>query len=413
MHILKAVMFPLLAVGSALALLLAMGKPWEKQFLKGGVIGAFFIKIAGCVLLYTLKPSLIRYSDARSFYLPQTLRLLSGEVPNRDFVSSYSFLFTPVLATPVKLWPSPGSIALEMILVETAMLWIYIARCRREAWDGGWRVAFLYALSPFSCYWVAVSGHNGVLIAFWVMLSLVLAERGRAALAGIAAALAFLTAKVLALLAWPGLVLFDREKRLARLLPLCVSLAAVASLSLAGVDSLGPLRGELRSSTHGNIWHIIGIVAPAIRGVVSWPYLPILAFLVFFVPMCVLFLRAYDRRYRFDRGAAFVAATFLLFLALSRKGFSTYLIMGLPFVIHAIFRSGHPRTFPMLFLILLEAIGFIEESHGGDSFGVFLIDGARIVSYAALFVFCFTAAVRESAENAQPAFRQRDPQENS
>jgi hypothetical protein len=36
MHMLKAVMFPLLAVGSALAHVLAMEKPCEERFLKWG-----------------------------------------------------------------------------------------------------------------------------------------------------------------------------------------------------------------------------------------------------------------------------------------------------------------------------------------------------------------------------------------
>lgn len=409
LHALKAVMFPLLAIGSALALLLAAGKPWEERFLRGGVIGAVFAKIAGCVLLYTLQPSLIRYSDTRSFYLPQTLRLLSGEVPNRDFVSSYSFLFTPLLAPAVRLWGSPGSIALVMILAETAMLWVYLARCRTEAWKGGWRVAFLYALSPFSCYWVAISGHNSVLIAFWVMLGLVLAERGGAAFAGTAAALAFLTSKVLALLAWPGLVLFDREKRITRLMPMVGSLAAVACLALAGVDSLSPLREEMRSSTHGNLWQLVGLVVPGLREAAAWPYLPVAAFLVLFAPLVALFLKGHDSRYRFDRGSAFVAATFLLFLAVSRKGYSTYLIMALPLVIHTIFRSGRSRALPMLCVILLGSIGFIEESHGGDSPGAFLVDGARIVSYLSLLVFCVLAVARGPAGGGQPALRHADP----
>jgi hypothetical protein len=403
-HLLKSVMFPALAVGSAAALWMAMGKPWETRFLKTAVIGAVFVKFAGCVLLYTLAPDLIRYSDARTFYLPQTLQLLSGDIPNRDFASSYSLLFTPLLAIPVKLWASPGSIVLAMILVETAMIWIYVGRCRGKAAPDGWRVAFLYAVSPFSFYWIAISGHNSILIAFWVMLALVSAEKGRATLSGIAAALGFLTAKILALLAWPGLILFDRGKRWARALPMGVSLAAVAGLTLAGIDSISPLRAEMQTATRGNLWHIIGAIAPGAGEAAAWPYLPIGVFAAVFIPLCALYFRSQESGNRFDKTAAFVAATFLLFLAVSRKGYSTYLIMALPFVVHTIAHGARGSAaggrlrlaLPMLPLVFLGAVGFIEEFHGGGLGRLLLVHGLRIVAYVFLAAFCFAASIRET-----------------
>ena len=108
----KALVFVTLAVGSTAAFLLVRNKPWEERFLKRAVVTATLVKLVGCVLVYVFWPSLIQHSDARQFYLPQTLDLLSGKLRNKDIPTprpcwrirtSWAWVFPQT-----KRWPCGG-----------------------------------------------------------------------------------------------------------------------------------------------------------------------------------------------------------------------------------------------------------------------------------------------------------------
>jgi hypothetical protein len=364
----------------------------------GSVVGATIAKFLICLAVYSWWPSLVLHSDARNYYLPQTLDFLSGKIPNRDFVSSYSILFTPLLAVPVKLWSSPGSIVLTMLLAETGMLIVYLRRCaKRSDSNLGWRAAFLYTLSPFSFYWVGISGHNGVLIAFWMMASLVLAEGGKAVAAGIAGAFGFLTTKVLAILAWPGLVFFDR-KWVKRVLPLTVTIVGVVGLMAVGVDSLAPIRREFGSVTTGNLWFLLGEVIPGLGGARMWPYVPMVAFGVLFAVMFLLYWKRGGSAIGFDRATAFVAATNLLFLIVSKKAFSFYLVMTLIFVTHTLVRDERRLLRNLLPLAFLGSVGFVEEIHSTDRLSLVVLEILRIAAYAWCLVVCCQVFVGERSQ---------------
>ena len=51
---------------------------------------------------------------------------MAGEIPHRDFTTSYGLLFPYLLAPGLLLWRSVGAVVLTMILVETAMLAVYV-----------------------------------------------------------------------------------------------------------------------------------------------------------------------------------------------------------------------------------------------------------------------------------------------
>ena len=395
MNDLKGLFFVALAVGSTVAFLFARNRSWEERFLKRGVVTAILVKFVCCVIIYVFWPSLIQYSDARQFYLPQTIELLSGKIPNKDFMSSYSILFLPIFALPVKLWPSAGSIVLTMLAVETAMLSLYLKRCWRHSWSGGWQVAFLYSWSPFSIYWVAMSGHNSILIAFWIMLGLILAENGRAVLSGVAAAMALLTSKILALLAWPALVFYSREGWIRRIAPMALSFVLIGVLMLFGIDSISPIRHELAFYTTGNLWSISGKLFQGVAPNNVWPFLPMIAFTLLYAPMCIAFLKRNTKNYRFDKVVAFVAATNLLFLVMSKKAFSYYLIMSLIFVFHTVIVHKHRLVFNLLLLAFLGAISRLEQIHGWDNKWI-IIETLRIVSYTYLLIVCFGSSIRRA-----------------
>jgi hypothetical protein len=207
-----------LALGSAAAFLICRDKPQEVRLYRRAVLVASAARIVGCILLYTLAPELNLWSDATRHYYPQTVRVLAGQIPYRDFPSSYSPLFQVLLAGPVSLWRSVGAVVLTMLALDLAALWLYVRRPEADP-IRTWRTAFLYSLSPISVYWVAVTGYNGPVIAFATMAGLILAERGRPWLAGLASALGFLSSKLLALLSWPGSAAWSREGFLKRALP--------------------------------------------------------------------------------------------------------------------------------------------------------------------------------------------------
>ncbi|MFP5287331.1 MAG: hypothetical protein ACLGI9_16450, partial [Thermoanaerobaculia bacterium] len=147
MLLLKLAFCAILALGSTSAFLLLRGRPAEVRFYRRAVLLASAAKIAGCALLYALAPQLNLWSDATRHYLPQTVRVLAGQVPYRDFESSYSPLFQALLAGPVSLWQSVGAVALTLLALDLAALAVYV---RRPGADPvrTWRTAFLYSLSP-------------------------------------------------------------------------------------------------------------------------------------------------------------------------------------------------------------------------------------------------------------------------
>jgi hypothetical protein len=400
MNDLKVLFCVSLAVSSTAVFLLARNRPWEECFLKRAVVTASLVKFFGCVLVYVFLPSLIEHSDASNFYLPQTLELLSGKLPNKDFESSYSILFLPLLAIPVKVWPSAGSIILTMLVAETVMLILYLKRCWRCSWSGGWRVAFLYAWSPFSVYWVALSGHNGILIAFWMMLGLILAEKGRAATSGVAGAMAFLTSKLLGILAWPALAFYGKERWVRRITPMAISIALVGALAVFGMDFISPIRRELALSTTGNLWSILSKLLHLVDPTTVWPYLTTTAFTLLFVPMCIVFVRRNKDNHHFDRMVAFAAAVNLLFLALSKKAFSYYMVMSLIFVIHTIVAHKGRLVLNLLPLTYLGAVSRFEEIHRWDDNRFIFMEGLRIASYIYLLVVCFGISIRRAGASS-------------
>ncbi|NIM65800.1 MAG: hypothetical protein GTO51_07415 [Candidatus Latescibacteria bacterium] len=399
MAILKPVTFVFLAIGAFVLFAHARNKAWEINLYRRAVIIGTLLKLVLCVCVYVIRPSLNQHSDAANFYLPQTQALLSGEVPYSDFASSYSPLFTILLAVPVKIWPSVGSIVLTMLLLETAMLYLYIRRAQAINWDPGWRAAFLYASSPFSCYWVAFSGHNGVIIAFFVMASLLVAERGRSWISGVIGACGYLFSKLLAILSWPGLVFYERPGWWRPTVPLALSLAAVASLVLFHIDVTASIRTQSLMDTTGNLWYLLVRLIPGVDISDVWVGLPALSFAVVFVPMLIAFVKHRDAAAKFDTAAAFIAATNLLFFVVSKKVFSFYMVMTLVFVIHAIVADGRHLVRRLVPLAFLGSVAFIEESHHWRSPVSLVIEVLRVSAYVYWFVVCLKLSMRPADES--------------
>src|SRR3989441_7583635 len=175
----KALLCTALALGSLCVFAAVSGRPSETKVLRRLVFAVTVAKAVLIPALYLSVPIASLGSDAAVYYLPQTLRALSGEIPYRDFATSYSPLFHVLLMPGVLIWPNPGSIVATLFLVEVALIALYARRFGRARPAQTWRVLFLYCWSPISFYWVAVTGYNSVLIALFAMIALLLADARR------------------------------------------------------------------------------------------------------------------------------------------------------------------------------------------------------------------------------------------
>ena len=401
---LKAFFCLALSIGSLVLLQFLQNRPWELKALRLGVVLGIAGKFLVTLLLYAVCRPVDLHSDAALYYLPQTLHFLDGAIPNRDFASSYSFLFLPLLSPAVSLWHSAGSITLTLLILETLMLVLYVRTRDTGRRLYRWRAALLYTISPISFYWTAIAGHNGVIIAFFTMVALVLANRRRTLAAGVAAAFALLCSKLLAVLSWPAVIfLHVRGWRKAALVPLA-AVALTAFLPLFGVDVFHPLKKEFGSSTTGTIWFLVSEIFPGFRGTWAWQYLPLFLFASLFLMFFLRYLgsnTSRDNSLRFDAAAAMIAATNLLFMALSRKSYVFYATMFLIFLIHSLVGRGSYKfreLLPLAFLGATTAIAgplwpaiLATNYHLTDPLALLLLtlDGTIIACYLYYATLCW------------------------
>lgn len=355
--------FPLALAASLLSvavLFRVQGRPFETAFLRNAVVGITVLKLLGCVFIYAFGPVSSLGSDAQVHYLPQALRVLSGEIPYRDFTTSYGPLFSLLIAPGLLVWRSAGSIVLTMLLVEAAMLAIYTWRCQRAGFEGHWRVSFLYVASPISWYWIGAVGTNGVVIACFAMLSLALAEARRDVASGITAALGLAFSKLTMVLAWPAIVLFQRQGLLARGIPIALCLFGFAALSRIEVDVAERAATYAFRATSGNVWFVLSMLGGFELNSPALKQASMLSLLLLLTPICLIFLlgRIRDGRSGFDSSAALLSCVHLIFMMLSYKTYPWYMAAFLIFTIHVLLAEGE---LPLRSLIPLMFLGSVTN----------------------------------------------------
>lgn len=324
-------------------------------------------------------------------------------VPYRDFASSYSLLFGPILAVPVFLWNSVGAIALFMSAVEIAGMWFYLQRDLNGPNDRDLMVAFAWAWFPSHFYWLSLAGYNSGMIAAGVMASVTLAHKKKDLAAGLVSAVTFLTTKLLALLFWPAVAFqdFDRTRVIQRLVPHVGAVLFLAIMATTGADPLVPVKLEFGKSTSGTMWFYWWLLGKEWRASVVYSYGPVVLFFIIFL----LLLKRY-RDYvamespSFDASAAFIACTGLLFMLLSRKAYSFYLPMFLPFLFHVVLsRQIEWRAFLSLLVLgtvtTIEPYLWVQVRSAASSWSdpriwlLAMIDTAVVVSYLVLAKLCW------------------------
>jgi len=411
----KFVLCLILAVWAHAGLIWAARRPDEIGLLRRFVVGAVILKFVAVAVLYALRPQLGATSDAGLYYIHEARHVLAGEVPYRDFDSSYSPLFPVILAPAVAVWNGIGAIVLLMTAFEAAMLGLYLRASPAAGSVAVYRTAFYYSFSPISVYWCALTGYNGSIIALFALASLLLAERRRDAGAATVAVAGFLCSKLLMALNFPAFICFERRGCVVRgAILVGLAAAAIGGPYLAGFDTLLPIRREMNNVTSGNIWFLLApLVSEEIRRTPAWNLAPLFAFaLVFpalFVPYASKMWRSADRGTRFNSATAFLATTNLLFMILSKKSYGFYLLMTLLFVVHTVvvasgdLRSLGRRLVPLTFLgavattqdrlwMIVRDQPLTEPT--SELAILWLLDAAVVSCYAYLLLICYRTCLQ-------------------
>ena len=363
------------------------------------VIGAWFGRVGLAVAIYLFAPDIVQFSDAKAFYLPETLDLVTkGLLPYNGFSTSYGPLFHLILAPGVALWPSAGAITLTMLLAEGILLKVYLQL--GDYLDRSLlfrRVAWVSVTSPLFIYWNGIGGYNSVLIAMFAMLGLSAAARGRPVLAGLAGTMAFLGSKALGALAWPTIVLFGREGYLRRALPIFAMFILLGIGAACGWDVMMPIHREHGSWSAGNLWFLAAVAFPPLFGTIWVSVLSGMGVIVGITAGTWRYWKCQRKSsaHGFDLAVAHFVWVLVVFLLLSKKSMPMYPPMLLPFAAHLIMvKSRSIRALiPLLVLGSLTTIQvkivwledmivsrhFLTTIAGG---GVLAVDVVRILALA-------------------------------
>jgi hypothetical protein len=313
------------------------------------VVAVWVGRFALVFVIYGLFPMIVRNSDAVRFYFPETLALMDGGLPYRDFPTHYSPLFHPLMAVGLWLWRSPGAIVSIMLIAEATILVNLLYLTRRQGRERlGWRCAWLIVSSPVMIYWVGVGGYNSVLIAAFAAAGLLSLARGDAWRTGWAGAFGLLTCKLLGVLTWPTLILFGRGSVWRKTLPLVLTGLSLVAMLIAGYDTLMPIKSEHNCWSGGNLWFLAAIAFPGLyRSGFSAVACPILLFLAALIGTLHMARKSRDA----SLAPLHLAWIILVFMLLSRKTMGMYMPMLMPFAVYALLLEDRGRYWLPLFLL--------------------------------------------------------------
>lgn len=308
---------PVLA-GAALMLLLEWGPfrhrlerrpaPWLwGTFLVTRV--AFLLLIAGALHHVSL--------DLSTYFQVQGDAVRQGQLPYRDFTTSYSPLFAYLMALPTALPGGSLPLFLFFIACDAAALALLLplARARigreREA-AAGW----LYVAAPVTWYFLVRYAQDEALSTLCLTGAALLAARGRETAASVAAAVGFSVTKFTFGIFVPPLALGTRHPTRWLLTAAAVAAALYLPFVLAGAPVWRPLFSESSGIGFGpSIWRLPVVFTPLRLG--WWSSLLLGAGLL------AIWLSA--RRAGKQAGDTLALATGLVFLVLSPKVMPMYI----------------------------------------------------------------------------------------
>ena len=302
-------------------------------------------------------------SDVPSYYLPAARAALAGQVPFRDFVSSYAPLFPYVGAALVAIWDSGKTFALFAMALNagTLLLWHRSARTWFEPRTT--RAGTVLFASSGHVIVQGLLGTNQCWIAAGVAASTLMIARERVALAGLMQAAAACATKLLTHLFWP--VFWICTPHRSRWLAAAVIPTAAVYLLFVGLGAgpnlLYPLQFEGTQLSSGNLPYLLdlflgtvsservildGLTATALSLTLSW------------LLWRTRTVAAEDRPALLPASLMLVALTLMIF---SKKSFTGYVIFVM-YPVALLLASRRPGTARSGFLLAFNILLVAEPS---------------------------------------------------
>ena len=287
-------------------------------------LGVAIVSRLGVFLaLYVILGQSVRM-DVSAYYLPQAQAALSGQLPYRDFVSSYGPLFPYVSAIAVWFWPSAKAIVLLTILLEIISVPIWVGVGRRLVSENAVRIAaVLYLTNPLVILYSPVLGYNQAWISLCLAGAIWLLLRQRNLLSGLAMGASIVAVKILGIIFVPVLALTARRRLIWCVSLLLASSVVYAPLLAMHVDILQPIRTESALTTSGNLPYLLTAVGIQTSGTAGAIWTAVLL-----AGMAAVFLPAAwrHRQEPVKIVLPFLGLVFMTFMILSRKAYPQYLV---------------------------------------------------------------------------------------
>lgn len=320
-------------------------------------------RLFGWLGSHVLIAGLVQNSDLMLYYVDETSRAYSGDVPYLDYPSSYGPLFPYIAGIFLPFWDSPAAIALTVTLVEiSAVAWFTSNILRSEQTDSYSTNLFLYiyTVQPAALYWSGMMAYNSTFILiFWVGAVLLLSH-SRYLASLMALGFSLLASKFLSILVAP-LALAHPDRRIK---PVVFAgsffLALLAICGLVGMDLLTPLKIEGGRSTSGNFWFFLGSWLPSGAEGHFWRFAPPLVMLTGISVFAFCCFRAWHDRPTLLQLCAAFSAVGWIFVLLSKKTLPHYVPMFLLFTVYAFCVAFGRRWTWIAVLMAMGGIGILE-----------------------------------------------------
>jgi hypothetical protein len=298
--------------------------------------------------------------DVPSYYWPQANSILKGLLPYRDFVSSYAPLHPSLDAMAIRIWHSPLAIILLAVVVEFALLPLWLHFGRTLLSEAEVRTAtLLYLFSSVGLQFVAVDGQDTVIVGVLLALAMFFLAQRNEVLSGASLGLAISAIKFLPLIYAPAFFV-ALAKRWRWAVGLVLPIAVIYGGALAmHLPILMPLHDQGDIKGAGNLPYVIesllGINLPSrlLDGI-----------------LVLVLAGIFYQLWRIAEGASpearlraltfAMAALTLAMLLFSKKSWSSYLTLAL-FPIGLLIDAR--RRLELLGFALLGVIAVIEHSY--------------------------------------------------
>lgn len=298
--------------------------------------------------------------DIPAYYWPQANSVFQGLVPYRDFVSSYAPLHPFLDAVAVRVWHSPLSIIFLAVLVEMALLPLWLRFGRALLSETEIRTAtLLYLFSSVGLQFVVVDGQDTVIIGVLLALGMFFLARRGEVLSGASLGGAIAAIKFLPLIYVPAFFL-AAPKRWRWTLGLALPLTVVYGGALAmHLPILMPVHQEGGIKGAGNLPFVLeSLTGISVASRVWDGILVVVLGMVFYKAWRLVEGASDEARLRVLTFA--LAALTLALLIFSKKSWSSYLTLAL-FPICLLIEAR--RRLELLGFALLGVVAVIEHSY--------------------------------------------------